>query len=260
MADPDFVSSVSNFKDMIQLFKERDVFGDESLNVFINLLKDKIPFAITRVNDGEMSSFVRSQGQRFGRTQHTIITQKLIDNLTEVLSHRQHNYWTGIVCHECFPDLYRIAKDIVGDYEHVTRAVVFTNRNWAKFVSEFGNLVSDRNIKWIGSEDQNLSMLEKIYDIEKIQTPIKLPQINAWELYDKLKDKVDMFDEGDLVCLSCGPVSRVLIKDWFKQRPDITFMGVGSTFDPMTRNVWHACHRGWLRTGFNETKKCSGCN
>ena len=93
-----------------------------------------------------------------------------------------------------------------------------------------------------------------------IKDRFDVPQINAWELYDKIKDGYSQFDEGDVVAFSCGPLSRILIKEWFEKRPDVTFVGVGSVFDPFTRNVWHACHRGWTSRGRCETRECSVCN
>ena len=61
------------------------------------------------------------------------------------------------------------------------------------------------------------------------------------------------FDYGAVVMITCGPMSRVLAKDWFSERPDLTVLDIGSTWDPYTRDVWHSCHNGTL-------PPCKGCN
>ena len=62
------------------------------------------------------------------------------------------------------------------------------------------------------------------------------------------------------MAVSLGPTARILVKDWFEKYPDITFIDVGSNFDPFTRKVYHNCHKGWEETGFNIGKPCSECN
>ena len=64
----------------------------------------------------------------------------------------------------------------------------------------------------------------------------------------------------DIIMISSGPTARVLSKEFFEIDPTRTYIDIGSTFDPFTRNVWHNCHKGWLETGFNKTKRCIKCN
>jgi len=261
MAQPEFEYTTDNFRKFYEELKNTEfVTTDKECDRFLNMLESEEPFALTRMNDGEMSSFVRPDGQRFGRTQHTVVSEKLRQKFREVLSHEQKNYWVGLVCPECYPDLNKIAKEYVrDDYEYQTRAVVLTNRNWGRFVTKFPDAVSNRRLVWMGSKDQNLEMLRDVTSIN-IREVISVPNLNTWDYYDQIKQMHRKFSDGDVVAFSSGPISRILIKEWYEQRPDVTFVGIGSVFDNFTKNVWHACHRGWTRMGKCETKECSVCN
>jgi hypothetical protein len=80
-----------------------------------------------------------------------------------------------------------------------------------------------------------------------------LPKKNAWDVYDSIKKADTEFQKDDIIILSCGPMGRVLACEWFSQNSNCTYLDLGSTFDPYTRNVWHNCHKGKL-------KFCKECN
>jgi hypothetical protein len=233
---------------------------DEEVDRFLKLLKDEVPFSLARFNDGEMSG-IASSGVRVAR-QDQLVTDSLHEKLIEAIKHEQENYWIGMPCAECFSEHRDLAENYVStDYNYITTATVTTNRNWLRFISEFPNVVEDRQIYWISGDDQDLDVLEEVLDLPIYQA-LTFPNKESWDEYETIKQTVkdNPFEEGDVVCLSCGPMSRVLAKEWFEERPDVTFIDVGSTFDPFTREVYHSCHKGWLETGFNETRKCEGCN
>jgi len=262
MAQPEFEYTTENFKDYYERLKS--YFGngsDGAATRFLNMISDGVPFAFSRFNDGEMSAFKKGDGQRIGRTAHTNIDENLRQKLRDAMSHQQKNYWVGMPCSTCFPDLYKIAREYVKeDYEYQTRAVALTNRNWAKFVLNFPESVKKKDLHWICSSDQNTQMLTDVFGMEFKQR-IDLPNIDAWKHYDEIKDRYEEFEPGSVVGFSCGPMSRILAPEWFSKRPDVTFIDIGSVYDPFTRNVWHACHRGWTSPQmFNETKRCMECN
>jgi len=262
MAQPDFDYTVENFKHLYVKLKTEPLVmdGDGEVSRFLSMLKNKIPFAFSRFNDGEMSAFKKTDGERIGRTQHTKIDDNLRDHLIQAMSHEQDNYWVGLPCSTCFPDLHKCAMKYVRDgYPCITRAVGLTNRNWGRFVSEFADSISDRDLYWVGSSDQNLQMMSDVFGME-FKDIIEVPNIDAWTHYDEIKDSYKNFTSGSVVALSCGPMSRILAPEWFSKRPDVTYIGVGSIFDPFTRNVWHSCHKGWMERGRNILPYCVGCN
>jgi len=260
MAEPEVAYNIESLQSFYDGLQSLDCSGDEKLDKFLGMLKDGTPFALSRMNDGEMSAFTIPLGQRFGRTAHTATSENLVKKFEEVLQHEQENYWIGLVCPECCSHLNAIAKKYVReDYPFQTTATALTNRNWCKFITSFSDVLHGKTVHWVGSSDQNLDMFQEIFNIE-LSDILTIPAIDGWLEYSNINDYCQKYDDGDVVLMSCGPISRILVKEWFEKRPNVSFVGVGSIFDPFTKNVWHACHRGWLRTGTNETQTCKGCN
>ena len=230
----------------------------DNINWFFEHLEKNEPFAFARFNDGEMMGVERA---------HTIVArgdqyvdESLRDALREALMHKQKNYYVGVPCSLCYPHLNDLALNIVGkDYEYLTKAVITTNRNWKEFIDRFPKYVGGKRVIWIGGSDQNTDQLTEM-GINIFKT-VKVPNKNSWNYYKALKHKVpEHFNTGDIVAVSLGPTARVLVKEWFEKYPDITFIDVGSNFDPFTRKVYHNCHKGWEETGFNIGKPCEECN
>ena len=226
----------------------------DKYDTLIDNLKNNTPFALGRFNDGEMLGIWQA-GTVVARGDQ-LVSMELRDKLTQALVHMQPEYWVGLPCSKCFPEHSNLAKSLVNpQYPHQTHAVVFTNRNWKRFVEEFPNHINKRNIYWVGGDDQDVTWLP--FDVTE---QYKVPKQDAWSEYENTFSLVDGFAEGSIVLVTCGPMARVLVKEWYEKRPDLTIIDIGSTFDPFTRNVWHNSHKGWEETGFNLTAKCEECN
>ena len=90
---------------------------------------------------------------------------------------------------------------------------------------------------------------------------IRVNETNSWSFYDKLKKAIpSLITENDVVVISLGPTARVLCKELFEKYPNVTFIDIGSTLDPVTKGVYFSAHKGWEETGFNLQKRCSECN
>ena len=177
------------------------------------------------------------------------VNSDLQTKLIEAISHKQENYWIGKPCGSCFPAWRLIFNNYVDEYyKYLTHAVLFCNNgHWGDFVDIYVDAVKDRTVCWVGGDDQDLErpkqFLNKDFHVDKNYT---VPTKDAWSAYDKVKDIYKDLEPDSVVCLSCGPMSRVLAYEWFKQRPDCTILDLGSTFDPFTRDVWWRCHAGTL--------------
>jgi len=228
-----------------------------NIDWFLDNLKNNVPFGFARFNDGEMMGIVRV-GSVVARGDQRV-NESLSQALTDALIHKQSNYYVGIPCSLCYPTLNHAAVDMVGDYEYLTSAVITTNKNWKHFIDTFPEVVKDKRLIWIGGDDQNVdNLLELGITIDK---KALIPRKDSWKYYDHILNTFpETFSKGDIVAISLGPTARVLVKEWFKKYPDVTFIDVGSNFDPYTRNVWHNCHKGWKETGFNLTSPCEECN
>lgn len=219
------------------------------INNIGNLLESNIPFAFARFNDGEIGGlvnkdFIASRGAQ-------IISLNLKNKLLEALTFKFYNYWVGIPCPVCYPEMHTFADNLLGDYEFKTLAVELINRNYSKFIIEIVPLLKTRNIHWVGGTDQNLkSLLSEGFNII---SHTKVPIYNAFSAYEEIRGLYSQFNSNDVIILSAGPLERVLAYEWFKARPDVTILGLGSTFDPWTRGVKYGYHAGNI-------KKCNICN
>ena len=119
--------------------------------------------------------------------------------------------------------------------------------------------MTGRDLIWIGGDDQDIDSLRKLG--LSVRKAARLPRRNSWNYHQHAKEIIPQhFKSNDVVGLSLGPLARVLARERFEQFPDITFIDMGSNFDPFTRNVRHNCHKGWDETGFNLTTRCEECN
>lgn len=214
-------------------------------------LEDGVPQALARFNDGEMRGIVRV-GDTVARGCQRV-GEHLSDKLKEALSHRQERYWIGLPCEKCFPRWAKHAKNYIDpDYKYLTKAVVNTNRNLDLVWESLPKLFKGKIIYWISGKDQDFNKLRTSTGVVVYQKE-SLPLKNAWSMYDEIRDDYRVFAKGGIVVLSCGPMAEVLVKEWYERRPDVTFLDLGSTFDPFTRNVWHSCH-------LKKLKHCPVCN
>lgn len=223
----------------------------DKINDILNRLRNGVPQALGRFNDGEVRGIIKV-GDTVARGCQKV-NQELSEKLTEALRHEQENYWKGLPCEVCFPRFHKRAMFYVDpNYKYLTKAVVNTNRNLKRVWRDFPKFLDGKIVYWVSGGDQDLGKLREETGIDVFQK-LTLPKRNAWREYEHIKDRYRVFQKGAVVILSCGPMAEVLVKEWFEQRPDVSFFDMGSTFDPFTRNVWHRCHRGTL-------PKCKGCN
>lgn len=227
---------------------------DKIKNILENF-KNNIPQALVRLNDGECQGILEP-GCTIARGDQNV-SKDLSKLLLEALQHEQENYWVGLPCSKCNtgPWYEKIKKYVNLDYKYLTKAVVNTNRNLDLVVSTLPTVIDkNTNIIWVSGSDQNIVNLRNIG--LNITDQIIVPTKDAWSIVDKIKsDIIYRLDSNKLtvVFLSIGPTSRVLAYQLFKDYPQHTFIDIGSTFDPQTRNVWYSCH---LKT----LNPCSGCN
>ena len=236
--------------------------GDEQVELILNHFKNKTPFAYVRFNDGEMMGIERI-GAVAARGDQPI-NETLHEKLVEGIQHVQKNYYVGLPCADCYPTYSELGLSLVKQpKEYQMGAVVMTNRNWVRFVVEFPKAVVGQNILWISGADQNLSYLTNDLGLNIIGHQ-KYPSKDTWTHYDVIEHQYLEFLENheniDIIMVSLGPTARVFCKEMFEKDPTRTYIDIGSTFDPFTRSVWHNCHKGWLETGFNYTKRCKICN
>jgi hypothetical protein len=226
----------------------------DSYKFIIKMLNNNEHFCFVRFNDGEMMG-IEKVGARVARKDQ-VVNQELQSKLIEAIQHRQHNYWIGKPCGKCFPKHKETFDTFVNpDYRYLTHAVILCNNgHWKPFVNEYVEALENKYVYWISGNDQNIDLVKENFNPKfHVEEHFKVPRKNGWSAYHDIKDMYVDLKPNSIVNLSCGPMSRVLAYEWFKERPDCTFIDIGSVFDPFTRNVWHKCHKGKLTY-------CAECN
>lgn len=228
--------------------------SEDELKWFFDQLDSKQPFAFARFNDGEMGGimeegFIAARGDQK-------IDASLRGALIDALLFKSPYYFVGIPCRQCFPEHYNACMNLVGsDEKNQKLAVNLTNRNWQFFVESISKHLIERNVVWLGGDDQETKNLP--FAVVK---QFRVPRQNSWAHIDEIQSYIDEIAEDAVVFISLGPTARVLAHQWHIQRPDLTLIDIGSTFDPHTRNVRHKCHLGWEESGFNKVPRCKTCN
>jgi len=214
------------------------------------LLSNRTPFAFSRFNDGEMMG-VEKAGAVVARGDQ-VVDEDLSNRLREALTYRQENYFVGLPCPKCYPRWSAMAEELVGDYEFKSLATLFVNRNWTTVMRDMPDLIDkdEDYLIWVGGQDQNVLNLSRITGMP-IRYGIEVPTKNAWSEYEIIKNRIVSLISGDytnekcrhIVMISAGPLSNVLIRDMYEEHPEVTFIDVGSAFDPYTKDLWHNFHR-----------------
>ncbi len=229
---------------------------DDKYKFIIENISNNIPFSFSRFNDGEIIGIKKPNSvvSRGSQKIHNDLHNSLIKSIT----HKQDNYYIGVPCPKCYTEYHKIANDLIGDYDYKVSAVCNINRNYAKFINEFKEVLSKKEIIWVGGDDQKTENITHILNI-KIKKTLLFSSKNVWEHKDSISKSLEFVGRGDIVLFSLGPAGRILSQELFYKNPDCTFIDVGSLLDPITRNVWNNYHKGW-ENGFNLTRRCVDCN
>jgi hypothetical protein len=223
------------------------------IDTFIEMIESRTNFAFSRFNDGEVLAMFGEIGRVTARGDQ-VIDEPLKENLIRCAEYEQENYWKGFPCSLCFPEHHKLAMKIFGEYKQKCLSTIFVNHDWQYLIKSLPEALEDREIVFVSGSDQNPSKLWFMPIITKLH--VSIPNKNSWQYYDEVINNDEIkgyFKDNTIVLLSCGPLSRVLCCDWFREFPNCTFIDLGSCFDPFTRNVWHKCHLG-------ELKQCRECN
>jgi len=222
----------------------------DKLSSIFDLLNQGIPQAVTRFNDGEVRGILRP-GDTVARG-----CQKVDDllsfKLTRALEHKQENYWKGLPCSLCYPKYHRKVFNYISKKDpYLTHATVFVNRNYESFIKNIPELLKGRNIYWVGSAHHNTKKLSELGI--KIHNHIKLSRKNAWAFYDQVNSMAFDFPIGSIVLLACGPMAEVLIYDWYRLNPRVTYLDMGGVFDPWVQDKKYRYHT-------HKLPSCKECN
>jgi hypothetical protein len=215
------------------------------LEHFVDKLNRKESFALNRFNDGEMGVILGTHSVVSRGDQKSSILLKL--KLLEAITYRCDDYYIGLPDKK-FEEAFNNAEMIIGDYDNLTSSVVLHDDNWTDALRGIVNNADKfNNIIWVGSEKHEVDKLPF-----KVNRHIKTKHQNSFDDYYSIRK--ERIDPGSLVLVSCGPLGRVLVKEWFDRDDSLTIIEAGSIFDPITQGVWRSYQkrqRGEMSRLFN---------
>lgn len=235
-----------------QSFAKMEFNMDLDWKTLANLLRHEIPFHFSKLSVGECQiinnplNSVASRGAQVG-------SMSLAAKLHNCFYFRAYNYFIGIPCPVCYNDLHNKSIEWVGQPNtHVALANTLINSNYVKSMSLLSECLSNRNVVVICSTEACIEELSNL-DIKPV-TVLEIPSKNAWSEYEDLKDKFNEYtNDGDVVLFMCGPLGRVLCSEWYRYKPTLTCIELGSFFDPFTQKSAFMYHQ-------NVLPECSVCN
>jgi hypothetical protein len=237
-------------------------FGGDFIK-FQEKIKNHIPFAVSRNNDGEMiilfNEFIDLRQKLNGefiydpnQPDHGYFREKLLESA----QYKADNYYVGIACRCCVGnEKHEKLKALTGqDDEHLTWGNIFVNANYPNYVKTIIPEFNNYNVVMVVNNKaviNHLPFAGKIVQTFYVGT-------NAWmqdfELVGKMKKYIEEKKiENHLFLFCAGPFSNILIMECFKSSPNNTYLDAGSTLDSM---MSLGPTRGYLRGADTLNKVC----
>ncbi|WP_339812345.1 glycosyltransferase domain-containing protein [uncultured Imperialibacter sp.] len=257
-----------------QIFRYSKNYGPgyhESASRLRDLLEKKVPFCFSHLNDGEIT-FIRkylnkdNEAKWYGRKQQ-IYSTVLAERLMTALKVKRHNYFVGVPCGTCYPELKTLALELRQADEFTVPAMTI-HHNLSLLPAILGAL-RGRKLFFVLNEFQDLAVLKKLgLEVDEPRI-MRVPFRNSYELYEELAEQ--RFEDGTVVMMMCGMLAKIVSPVWFENNPTCTFLAFGSSMDdliqtdnikyklypsefPYTRNIFP--YRSFL---FGLKKPCPEC-
>ena len=221
---------------------------DKSYILYDKLLNNK-PFCFIKINDGEMNALKDNPEEYISRGDEKV-SPLLTEKMRSLLEYKHPDYYIGIPCSICYNDYHNKALAIINDTKfcstNVLNANILINTNTDKTLEVLTKSLKEKKIAIITNENnfKNIRKLE-IYNIIPYIS-IVVPEKFAFEsIYSSLTS--DFLDQCDTIICLCGPLGRVLCKEWFEKNNALTCLELGSLFDPLLKNKAYLYHTGLHR-------------
>ena len=220
----------------------------EKAELLYTRLKENIPFAFLKLNDGEIKGL---KPDATGISRGAERSSELMAlKLTEALNFRKNNYYIGLPCTRCQASYYTDAINIIShegecDLSNVLSANVLINSNLDKTIDVLKEYMGEKRIVIVtnAKNSANITELEQL-NIKPYKI-IEVAEKYAFETdYERVKDEWKTLQNGDIVMCLCGPLGCVLCYEWYKANPQLTCLELGSMFDPLLQSRTYLYHTG----------------
>ena len=220
----------------------------DKIIILINNLKQKIPFCFIKMNDGEINALLDPNAclSRGLDKSSELMSQKL----KEALIYEQENYYVGLPCKKCYSDLNKKIQSYTEpkNKDYVLYANLLINSNMNVSTECLQTSFKDERKKILVC---NKKMASNIENLKKFGIPIDEVYIVSDKFafqndYASIVQKINDIPENSVILTCCGPLGRVLCKEWFEKNKSLTCLELGSYFDPLLNNRSYMYHTGNL--------------
>lgn len=221
----------------------------EEYEFFINKMKNKEPFAFGHFNDGEMQYILNKSQDPISRGAQDY-DSKLAQHLREVFLINNANFYRGIPCRKCFPEMRKESEELLQLHETknipTTPACVFHHNYLKRKNKLLQTIMSYDSITWVTNHvfdlDRVLYKMEQLKESKESKRKsirhIRIPGNNGYNKYEEMKTME--YTPGELVLYLCGPLGRILAGESSVKYPNTTFLCLGSYFDNLSNNMEHS--------------------
>lgn len=253
--------------------------GDKHLDLFINKLKNKIPFSFVRFSDGETeiirnryleinsgktvfrgkefkNNFPVFDSKKFDPFLHQNIRKDLLDSAL----FKEMSFFKGIPTshNKAFKDKDLMLRLNGGYDDNITFSDLFLNSNYDRYRKELVPIFKNYDYIYVIANYRAIPT----DDLSKSKH-IHVPD-NFFSSYDKTLEKVmdelKSVESGAIILSSASSLSNIIAHKLYLERQDITFLDIGTSIndllsmDNMIRS-YHKQKKGFFRNIFYKKTK-----
>jgi hypothetical protein len=214
---------------------------------FLDKIKNKENFAITRFGDGELSiiegnslNLLNKGAGEFAYDATNDKYSKSRELLEESFNYQDESYFVGVACRCCvgnekFKHMVNLSEQ---NESNLTWANIFVNGNFNKFRSEFIPELKNRKLILVCHEDSNTDNLP--FDVEMVYKVKADAWLHNLPLIDVLKNEINNGLVDYVFLITAGPFANILVQQLHKHNNKNTYLDIGSVLDgylglPLTR-------------------------
>jgi len=215
---------------------------------FLNKIKNKENFAITRFGDGELSiiegkglNLLNKGNGEFAYDPNNKKYNLSRELLSESFTYSEKNYIIGISCKCCVGEEKHnyMKKHSNQKEENLTWANIFVNSNYHRFVNELLPVLKEKKVHLVCHETSNTNNLP--FDVKMVYKVKSDAWLHNLDLISTLKTMIDDKNiVNEIFLFSAGPFANILVQQLYKHNKNNTYLDIGSVLDgylglPLTR-------------------------